>query len=148
MGGLLMNWKKMMTFIILVLIFTVSLVACGDAKENKSNNSNSDNQNEASNNNEDVSMNDEQILDVNIKSEPPSLHPGEANDTFSATALDQVFEGLTRVDQNDEVTEAMAEDIEISEDQTTYTFHIRETQIGLTVTPLLQKTSNTHGSGY
>lgn len=121
-----MNWKKMMTFIILVLIFTVSLAACGDAKENKNNNSNSDNQNEASNNNDDVSMNDEQILDVNIKSEPPSLHPGEANDTFSATVLDQIFEGLTRVDQNGEVTEAMAEDIEVSEDQTTYTFHIRE----------------------
>ena len=116
----------MMTFIILVLIFTVSLAACGDAKENKNNNSNSDNQNEASNNNDDVSMNDEQILDVNIKSEPPSLHPGEANDTFSATVLDQIFEGLTRVDQNGEVTEAMAEDIEVSEDQTTYTFHIRE----------------------
>lgn len=116
----------MMTFIILVLIFTVSLAACGDAKENKNNNSNSDNQNEASNNNDDVSMNDEQILDVNIKSEPPSLHPGEANDTFSATVLDQIFEGLTRVDQNGEVTEAMAEEIEVSEDQTTYTFHIRE----------------------
>lgn len=116
----------MMTFIILVLIFTVSLAACGDANENKNNNSNSDKQNEASNNNDDVSMNDEQILDVNIKSEPPSLHPGEANDTFSATVLDQIFEGLTRVDQNGEVTEAMAENIEVSEDQTTYTFHIRE----------------------
>lgn len=126
MRGLINELEKKMTFIILVLIFTVSLAACGDAKENKNNNSNSDNQNEASSNNDDVSMNDEQILDVNIKSEPPSLHPGEANDTFSATVLDQIFEGLTRVDQNGEVTEAMAEEIEVSEDQTTYTFHIRE----------------------
>lgn len=71
-------------------------------------------------------MDEEQVLNVNIKTEPPSLHPGMANDTTSATVLDQIFEGLTRIDQDGEVTEAMAESIDVSDDQTTYTFHLRE----------------------
>src|SRR5699024_7123414 len=41
--------------------------------------------------------------------------------------LDQVFEGLTRINQDtDEPEEAMAEDIDISDDELTYTFTIRD----------------------
>ena len=40
--------------------------------------------------------------------------------------LDQVFEGLTRINQEGEPEPAMAEDIEVSDDGLTYTFKIRE----------------------
>lgn len=67
-----------------------------------------------------------QELKVNINTEPPSLHPGLAQDSTSGTVLRQVMEGLTRIGQEDKPEAAMAEDWEISEDQKTYTFNIRE----------------------
>ena len=51
----------------------------------------------------------DQTLNVNIKTEPPSLHPGSATDTTSGAVLNQTFEGLMRVNQEGEVEEAMAE---------------------------------------
>lgn len=36
-------------------------------------------------------------LNVNIKTEPFSLHPGLANDSVSANVLRQTFEGLTTI---------------------------------------------------
>lgn len=104
---------------IFALIFVLILAACGNSDKTDNNQVS----NEANNNStEDV----EQILNVNISTEPASLNPGEANDTFSATVLDQIFEGLTRVNQDEEVEEAMAESIDISDDQMTYTFNIRK----------------------
>ncbi|RKQ33578.1 peptide ABC transporter substrate-binding protein [Oceanobacillus halophilus] len=68
----------------------------------------------------------DQTFDINIKSEPPSLNPGTATDTTSGAVLDQVFEGLMRINQEGVPEEAMAESYEVSEDLTTYTFQIRE----------------------
>src|SRR5699024_2910775 len=70
---------------------------------------------------------EEQVLNVNIKTEPPSLHPGKSSDTTSSSVLDQVFEGLTRINQETgEPEEAMAEEIDVSDDGLTYTFTIRD----------------------
>ena len=68
----------------------------------------------------------DQTLNVNIRSEPPSLHPGLATDTTSGAVLNQTFEGLMRVNQEGKVEEAMAESYEMSDDGLTYTFKIRE----------------------
>lgn len=120
-----MNWKKRLLFAIFIFILTAVLIACGN-EENEKSNANANDHNEQSNDNGDATMAEKQTLDVNIKEEPPSLHPGQANDTTSATVLDQIFEGLTRMDQDEEVTEAMAESIDVSDDQKTYTFKIRD----------------------
>ena len=66
-----------------------------------------------------------QSLLVNIRTEPPSLHPGLATDTTSGAVLNQTFEGLMRVNQENVVEEAMAESAVISDDGLTYTFKIR-----------------------
>src|SRR5699024_3613322 len=87
------------------------------------NNDNTDNDNGDDGN---ATMADEQVINVNIKEEPPSLHPGTATDTTSGAVLNQVFEGLTRINQDGEPEEAMAESIDISDDKLKYTFHIRE----------------------
>lgn len=68
----------------------------------------------------------EQVLNINIKTEPPSLHPGRSSDTTSSAVQDQIFEGLTRMNMDGEPEEAMASEIDISDDGLTYTFTIRE----------------------
>lgn len=67
-----------------------------------------------------------QELRVNINTEPPSLHPGLAEDSTSGTVLRQVLEGLTRINQDGKPENAMAEDVQVSEDGKTYTFKIRD----------------------
>ena len=36
-------------------------------------------------------------LDININTEPPTLHPGLAEDSTSGTVIRQTFEGLSRI---------------------------------------------------
>lgn len=106
LGGLPMK-KRMLVLLSLVLALSAFLAACGNGEESGS---------------EDVAQN----LRVNIKSEPFSLNPGLANDSTSSNVLLQTFEGLTRIDKDGEPQPAMAEDIQVSDDQLTYTFKIRE----------------------
>lgn len=110
----IMNLKK---WSILTLVFAMSilLAACGGGDDDAKKESTGE-----------ETLAEEQVLDVNIKSEPPSLHPGMSTDTTSGAVLDQVFEGLTRVNQDSEIEEGMAESWEVSDDEKTYTFKIRE----------------------
>lgn len=119
-GEYRMKFEKRLFFVVLSLAIAVMLVACGGETDSTAG------KEETEDGKAEAVMDEEQVLNVNIKTEPPSLHPGMANDTTSATVLDQIFEGLTRIDQDGEVTEAMAESIDVSDDQTTYTFHLRE----------------------
>lgn len=68
----------------------------------------------------------EKTLNLALPSEPPSLNPQLAQDTQSGSILNGVFEGLTRVDNKDQVENAMAKDIKVSEDKLTYTFTLRD----------------------
>lgn len=68
----------------------------------------------------------EQVFKANISSEPFSLNPSLANDSTSGNVLHQTFEGLTRIGEDGEPKEAMASEIETSDDLKTYTFTIRE----------------------
>lgn len=117
-----MNWKKWSLFLVLVLAMSTFLVACGGGNDSASNKEGKN----VEDNNGKEKLAKEQVLNVNIATEPPSLHPGKATDTTSAAVLDQIFEGLTRVNQEGEVKKAMASDIKISDDKKTYTFTIRE----------------------
>lgn len=127
-----MNWKKWSLLLALVFALSLVLTACGgdkdDGKDKEEGNGTEETDNgkdgEASDGEENLAA--DQTLDVNIKSEPPSLHPGMASDTTSGAVLNNVFEGLARVNQEGEVEKAMAEDWEESDDLLTYTFKIRE----------------------
>lgn len=114
-----MNFKK---WSILTLVFAMSilLAACGGGGDSK------DESDSSGESNGEETLAEEQVLDVNIKSEPPSLHPGTSSDTTSSAVLDQVFEGLTRVNQDNEIEEGMAESWEVSDDEKTYTFKLRD----------------------
>ena len=120
-----MNWKKWSLLLTLVFAMSIFLAACGGGDEEETN-GDSDDTDATEETDGDEELADEQELSVNIKTEPPSLHPGTSTDTTSSAVLDQVFEGLTRVNQEGEVEEGMAESWDISEDELTYTFNLRE----------------------
>ncbi|WP_420491403.1 peptide ABC transporter substrate-binding protein [Neobacillus drentensis] len=70
----------------------------------------------------------DQVLSLNIKTEPFSLHPGLANDSTSGGVIRQTFEGLTRIDKDGKPQPAMAEEIKTSDDLKTYTFKLRDSK--------------------
>lgn len=65
-------------------------------------------------------------LRINIHSEPPALHPGLASDNVSGGVLNQIFDGLTRISQSGTPELAIAEKLDISDDQRVYTFTLRD----------------------
>lgn len=74
----------------------------------------------------DSKVSGEKTLKLGIASEPPSLNPQLATDSQSGSILNAVFEGLTRVNEKDQVENAMAKDIKVSDDKLTYTFSLRD----------------------
>jgi oligopeptide transport system substrate-binding protein len=68
----------------------------------------------------------EQTFRMNLHSDPPTLDPGMAQDNVSGTVLNGIFEGLTRVDNEENVLEGMASKWTISDDNLTYTFTLRD----------------------
>lgn len=103
--------KKNFVWLAILAALTLVLGACGfgggndDSKEDKAG---------------------DKSLNLAIASEPPSLNPQLATDSQSGSILNAVFEGLTRVDKQGKVENAMAEDVKVSEDKLTYTFTLRD----------------------
>lgn len=114
-----MKWKKWPFLIVVVLTMGMVLAACGgnDSKEDSA---------KKGSDSKDESLAAEQTLNINIKTEPPSLHPGTATDSTSSAVLYNTFEGLMRINHDGKPEPAMAESYEISDDQLTYTFKIRD----------------------
>ncbi|MCA9764948.1 MAG: peptide ABC transporter substrate-binding protein [Carnobacterium sp.] len=68
----------------------------------------------------------EQVLHLSVASELPTIDPALSQDTISFSALNQVMEGLYRLDTNEEAIPALAEGApEVSEDQLTYLFTLK-----------------------
>ncbi|SCA62908.1 Oligopeptide-binding protein OppA [Chlamydiales bacterium SCGC AG-110-P3] len=76
----------------------------------------------------DMSQKHPNHLRLNIHTEPPSLHPHHASDTTSGLVLRFLFDGLTRLSANGTVVPSIADTIEVSDDGTVYTFHLRESR--------------------
>lgn len=69
---------------------------------------------------------DAQTLTVNIESEPTSLSSLLATDGPSMNVIRHVEEGLIKLDDNNQVIPGIAESFDVSEDNLTYTFHLRD----------------------
>lgn len=68
----------------------------------------------------------EQTLHLSVASELPTIDPALSQDTISFTALNQVMEGLYRLDTEENPIPALAEgEPEISEDRLTYHFTLK-----------------------
>jgi oligopeptide transport system substrate-binding protein len=108
--------KRLSVFFSMLLVLSMFLAACA-GKDSKNNAGEGD-----------KAADVPQELRVNINSEPPALHPGLASDATSGGVLLQTFEGLTRIGKDGKPENAMAEDVQVSDDLKTYTFKLRDAQ--------------------
>lgn len=69
----------------------------------------------------------EQNLKVTIKMEPISLDPRKGNDLIASQLHFMLFEGLLKLNPDLTLSPAQAKSYDVSEDNKTYTFHLRGT---------------------
>ncbi|MBD8067527.1 peptide ABC transporter substrate-binding protein [Bacillus sp. PS06] len=109
-----MKTQKYLLLIVLSVIFTMVLTACGTG-----NNDSQDNGNAAS---EDV----KQELKILETAEIPTMDTVMATDAVAFNVMNQVYEGLYRLDENNKPVQGVAIDHVVSEDGTVYTFNLRD----------------------
>lgn len=66
------------------------------------------------------------IIYYNIAYDPDTLDPQIANDSVSELLIMNLYEGLVRLDAEDNITQGAAEKWDISSDRKVYTFHLRK----------------------
>lgn len=93
---------KKFTSIFFILIFLFSLSAC--KKENKT---------------------EGQVINYRLSNDPLTLDPQVATDYSSEIVIMNIFEGLTRIDENNIACEGVAESWQTNQDKTEYVFHLR-----------------------
>src|SRR5690348_12614778 len=67
-----------------------------------------------------------QVLNVTISEEIPSLDTAKAMDGTSSHVMQNIFEGLYVMDNQDKPVPGVAKSFEKSEDGKIYTFHLRK----------------------
>jgi len=72
------------------------------------------------------SKDEKKTLNLSLENDIPDLNQVKTTDGISFGILNNIMEGLYRLDENHEAVPAMAESVEISEDKLTYTFKLRE----------------------
>uniref|UniRef100_UPI00403F4DD9 peptide ABC transporter substrate-binding protein n=1 Tax=Sporosarcina sp. FSL W8-0480 TaxID=2954701 RepID=UPI00403F4DD9 len=119
--------KKWLTFLMVAMLALV-LAACTankDAgKEPGKTTEPTTNEGKDEGKSEDVAA-AEKVLLLNNGDEPTSFDPSIGFNAVSWSALNNIMEGLTRLDKDHRAVEATAEKIDISDDGLTYTFTIR-----------------------
>ncbi|MED3624101.1 peptide ABC transporter substrate-binding protein [Neobacillus thermocopriae] len=108
--------KKLISLVAVVMM-VFALVACTANKDAGS---------EPQKEGKDGKKKSEKVLYLNNGQEPTSFDPPIGFDAVSWNALNNLMEGLTRLDENHEPQPAIAEKWDVSEDGKTYTFHIRK----------------------
>lgn len=66
-------------------------------------------------------------IKIAFDQEPKTLDPRRATDLQTANAVQMIYEGLMRLDYHGKVVPGIAESVDLSPDQKTYTFQLRET---------------------
>ncbi len=68
----------------------------------------------------------DQVLQFNLGAEPQTLDPAKSTGIPEAIMILNLFEGLTRLDENNEPQPAIAKSWDVSNGGTVYTFHLRD----------------------
>ena len=117
--------KKWLSLLLMSLVAIV-LAACTASDDAGS--TDSSEEKPAENVESDSNTGGEKVLFLNNGNEPTSFDPSIGFDSVSWDPLNNLMEGLVRLDANLEPKEAMAEKIDISDDGLTYTFTLRDAQ--------------------
>ncbi|MBN2287149.1 MAG: peptide ABC transporter substrate-binding protein [Tissierellales bacterium] len=75
---------------------------------------------------ETIDLSKHPVMRFNWSAEPPDLDPQTSTDNISFLVINATMEGLFRLNIDGSVGEGLAESYEVSEDETTYTFHLRD----------------------
>ncbi|RDW22199.1 peptide ABC transporter substrate-binding protein [Oceanobacillus arenosus] len=111
--------KYIKKFIPILFILSLVLAACSTANESKESTTDS-------NKNPDATT-EEKVVRLSAAGEIPGLDPTLADNDFSFNVINQVFEGLYRLDKNGEPQLALAaEEPEVTEDGKVLTFKLRD----------------------
>ena len=102
-----MKWKKS-HLMVMALVISLLLTACNN-KENKSD-----------------AESKKQVLNVTVSEEIPSLDTAKTMDGTSAHVMQNIFEGLYVLDNQDQPIPAVAKSFKRSEDGKKYTFDLRK----------------------
>ncbi len=114
--------KKWLSLLLLsVLVLVLAACTANEADESTKTDDASDTEGE-------VSTSDEKVLYLNNSNEPTSFDPSIGFDSVSWDPLNNLMEGLVRLDENLEPQPAMAESVDVSPDGLTYTFKLRDAQ--------------------
>lgn len=113
--------KRKSYFALLLVLVALLLVACGGFSKNSSNENNNSNNKEVT-----KEESKEKVLKLSLENDIPDLNQVLTTDGISFQVLNNVMEGLFRLDAANEPQSATAESVKISEDKLTYTFKLRE----------------------
>lgn len=113
------NWLALL--LTLVLALSALLAGCSANNNGTQSKSNIDTSKQ-------TAKTDEQVLNLPFGDEPPNLDPQLATDVLSFDILNEVLDGLTRYDQNNQIKpgSGLAKSWDVSSDGLTYTFHLRD----------------------
>jgi oligopeptide transport system substrate-binding protein len=111
------KWSFLLT---LVLVLSMFLAACSGGEEGTSEEDTGGDDDNATEPTEETA--EAQVLNLLASSEIPTMDSLQATDSVSFNVMNQVFEGLYRLDSENQPTPGVAEDVDISEDGLTYTF--------------------------
>ncbi|WP_078548084.1 peptide ABC transporter substrate-binding protein [Litchfieldia alkalitelluris] len=105
--------KKSKYLLVLILIISTVLAACGGTDN-------------AGDNADTGSEKVEQVLNILETAEIPTMDTVMGTDAVAFNVMNQVFEGLYRLDENNKPVPGVAIDHTVSEDGTVYTFNLRD----------------------
>ncbi|MDF0727914.1 peptide ABC transporter substrate-binding protein [Cytobacillus sp. S13-E01] len=110
-----MKKAKILLLLALTLVVSSFLAACGTGNDDA-----------AQGGSDDAAKDVPQVLNILETAEIPTMDTVMGTDAVAFNVANQVFEGLYRLDENNNAVEGMAIDHEVSEDGTVYTFNLRE----------------------
>ena len=122
-----MKAMKRLLAAVLAVAMTLAFAACGGGNGDAGNNGGNASGDNTSGDN---------VLNVMIEVEVATLDPQLATDGTSFEVIADYTDGLMQMDANGAPVPAIAETYDISEDQMTYTFHLREDAVWSNGTPV------------
>jgi len=115
--------RRNLLALLLTLVLALSALLAGCSANNNGTQSKSNNDTSKQ-----TAKADEQVINLNLRADPPNLNPFTSTDMASFDVLNDVLDGLVRYDKNGEIKpgSGLAKSWDISSDGLTYTFHLKD----------------------